>query len=216
VSVYDRIKKRIAERYADLEFAKRMGEAEARIKTLELSERLYYRRQSLLRWRVPEATWPHLDAPQATDAWRASAAFLEADAAEERFLVLAGPRGRGKTVAESWMVAQLSGRYFLAQDLVRLSSFDRALWDELSSVALLAIDDLGSERGNDEFDANLYALLDGRFRRLRKTALATNLTASQFRERYASGPMARLHERLVTGGEWVNLPGVTMRAVGAP
>ena len=186
----------------------RLTELESRIEAMEQREAVYYARKTLERARIPESTWGHLDEPQQTDAQREAENFALGN---DRFLTLAGPLGRGKTVSLSWLTRRIGGRYYLAQEVVQISSFDRKLWDELVALPFLALDDLGSERGNDEFDANLYALLDGRYRRNRKTGIGTNLVAAQFRARYASGPMARLHERLVTAGRWVNLPGESMR-----
>lgn len=194
----------------DPTYLARIEDVERRIAILEQREKAFYRKAGLLRSRVPESTWHFLDAPKSTDAMQAVQLFLASD---ERFVTLAGPLGRGKTVGLSWLVSREGGRYYLAQEVVQTSSFDRKLWEELTAVPILALDDLGSEKGNDEFDANLYALLDGRYRRNRKTAIGTNLTASQFRARYTVGPMARLYERLQTGGRWVNLPGESMRRV---
>ena len=201
-------------RYSDPEFTARLADVEKRVADLEAREVLRHRADRLKRTGIPEAVWGLLDAPQATDAFHATAEFLREAVESGRFLVLAGPAGRGKTVAACWGVWHRGGRYLMAQELVRLSTFDREIWEELAGVPLLALDDLGSERGNDEFDANLYEFLDRRHRRLRKTVICTNLTATDFRKRYAAGAMGRLHSRITSAGEWVNLPGADMRQGG--
>jgi DNA replication protein DnaC len=88
----------------------------------------------------------------------------------------------------------------------------------MAAAPILALDELGAEQGNTAFDANQYTVLNNRFRRERKTVIATNLVAADFRERYLAreGGLDRLHERLVAGGRWVNLPGESMRRQGAP
>ncbi|HET9554921.1 MAG TPA: hypothetical protein VFP50_18290, partial [Anaeromyxobacteraceae bacterium] len=76
---------------------------------------------------------------------------------------------------------------------------------------LLAIDEFGAEYVNEAFQANLFGLLNRRCDDLKPTVLGTNLTAAAFELRYATGPMARLGDRLRAYGQWVNLPGESLR-----
>lgn len=166
---------------------------------------------------IPRATWALLEAPREEPAILAARRFL----ANPRclFLTLAGPRGRGKTSAAAWACYQRRGRFVDAHDLVRAGTFDRALWTALEQAPLLALDELGTEHANDSFRADLFGLLNKRQGNLRQTIIATNLDAAAFKARYLSGPLERLEDRLRAHGEWVNLPGESMRQawkVGAP
>lgn len=158
---------------------------------------------------VPRATWELLDAPEPTAAMKAAADFLAKPAC--LFLALAGPRGRGKTSAAAWACYQRRGRFLDAHDLVRAGTFDRGLWDDLGRTPLLVIDELGSEYANDSFRSDLYGVLNRRQGDLRQTIIVTNLDAAGFRLRYTAGPMDRLEDRLRSYGEWVALPGESMR-----
>jgi DNA replication protein DnaC len=158
---------------------------------------------------VPRATWDLLDAPEATAAVKSAADFLARPAC--LFLTLAGPRGRGKTSAAAWACYQRRGRFVDAHDLVRAGTFDRGLWDDLGRTPLLVVDELGSEYANDSFRADLFGVLNKRQGDLRQTIIVTNLDAAGFRLRYLSGPMDRLEDRLRAYGEWVGLPGDSMR-----
>ena len=158
---------------------------------------------------VPRSTWDLLDKPNMTSAIQACVDFLARPAC--LFLALAGPRGRGKTSAAAWACYQRRGRFLDAHDLVRAGTFDRGLWDDLGRTPLLVIDELGSEYANDSFRADLFGVLNKRQGDLRKTVIVTNLDAAGFRARYTSGPMDRLEDRLRAYGEWVALPGESMR-----
>lgn len=209
---------RARQREQDPVFRERLADVAAEVEAAEAREREVLRRHGLQRSRVPEATWRYLEAPDQTDAIQAAAAFLADPSEAQRFLTLAGPKGRGKTVALAWAVAKNGGRFYEAQELVQLSSFDRLLWEDMAAAQILALDELGAEQGNAAFDANLYSVLNSRFRRCRKTLIGTNCTWPQFEQRYLhrDGGLERLAERLVKGGRWINLPGASLRAVGAP
>jgi DNA replication protein DnaC len=209
---------RVRQREEDPVFREKLAELAADVEAFLAREQKLVRRLTLQRSRVPEAIWAGLDSPEDTDALRAARGFLEDPAAGSRFLTLAGPKGRGKTFTLGWAVAQIGGRYYEAEELVQLSTFDKLVWEDMAAAPLLALDELGAEQGNASFDANLYSVLNVRFRRERKTILATNLGSVDFRQRYLSseGGLDRLEERLRTGGRWVSLPGPSMRSEGHP
>lgn len=167
------------------------------------------RNNRLLRTGVPVGHWQTVEEPKPTPALDAVRRHFDSPR-ECVFVTLAGPRGRGKTVAAEWAAVESSGRYVVAQELVRLSQFDPE-WAELERDPVLAIDEIGAEYMNDAYRANLYALLDARYAHQRKTVLVTNLDASAFRARYCPDPQDRLFERLNTAGTWVNLAGESMR-----
>ena len=209
---------RVRLREDDPVFREKLADLAVEVEAAIAQEVHVRRRLAYQRWRVPEATWAKLDAPDETAAMVHARGFLTAPSAGARFLTLAGPKGRGKTFALAWAVAKAGGRYFEAQELVQLSTFDRLLWDDMVAAPILALDELGAEQGNASFDANLYSVLNQRFRRERKTLLATNLTAADFRQRYLNrdGGLDRLEERLRTGGTWEPLPGPSLRSEGQP
>jgi DNA replication protein DnaC len=209
---------RVRHREKDPLFRENLADLAAEVEAFLANESRLIRRISLGHRRVPEATWARLDSPDETAALVKAKEFLAAPATGARFLTLAGPKGRGKTFALAWAVAKNGGRYFEAQELVQLSTFERLSWDDMVAAPILALDELGAEQGNASFDANLYSVLNQRFRRERKTLLATNLMAVDFRQRYLNrdGGLDRLEERLRTGGTWEPLPGPSLRSEGRP
>jgi DNA replication protein DnaC len=160
---------------------------------------------------IPESFWSVLaKAPEYRPALIAAQELLDGPP-ERRFVVLAGPKGRGKSFALSWAVNRDGGRFVDVQELVTAGSFDRLLWDDLESATVLALDELGAEYLNEAYLASLFNLLNRRYMQNRKTLIATNLEAAAFRERYLAAGMDRLLDRLSTAGEWVTLPGESMR-----
>ncbi len=210
--------RRVREREEDPVFREKLADLAADVESFVANEQKLMRRASLARSRVPEASWGLLETPRDTAALVAVRRFLAKPAAASRFLTLAGPKGRGKTFALAWAVAKLGGRFFEAQELVQLSTFDRLVWEDMVAAPILALDELGAEQGNTSYDANLFSVLNNRFRRERKTVIATNLTGGDFGKRYLAreGGLDRLEERLHMGGDWVNLPGESMRSEGRP
>jgi len=150
------------------------------------------------------------EACDATPATRAVQDFIAAPSAQ-RFLVLAGKKGTGKTFAAAWAAWLLHGRYVDAQQLVAAGTFEGSTWLDLAACPLLALDELGAEYPNPAFEANLYALLDRRYRQGKRTVIATNLNATDFRARYGEHGLDRLLERIKTGGRWVSLDGESLR-----
>lgn len=128
-----------------------------------------------------------------------------------RFLMLGGKKGTGKTFALGVTVWNRGGKYVDAQALVAAGSFDGEFWHELERAPILALDELGAEYPNPAFEANLYALLDRRYRMGKRTLIATNLNTVEFKNRYCEHGLDRLLERLRTGGRWVALDGESLR-----
>lgn len=201
---------RCAARAADPEFQRNAARLAAENAEQERASRESERKAALRRCGVPEGVWGALQEPEETDALRAVRDFLGAGP-RVVFCTLAGKKGRGKTFAVAWAVAQRGGRFVEAQDLVAAGSFDREFWDELEATPLLGLDELGGEHMNPAYEASLYALLNKRYQRGRKTVIGTNQNAPEFRERYGAGGLERLIERMQTAGVWVNLPGESMR-----
>jgi DNA replication protein DnaC len=154
--------------------------------------------------------WSILDNPRPSVALAAVEELLRGPPTRT-FVVLAGPAGRGKTAALSIGTWRRGGYYYDAQELLRESTFDSGLWSRLEAAPFLALDELGAESINPAWEANLYDLLNARDARLRKTAIATNLNAAAFRERYATAGLQRLLDRINTAGDFMVLPGESMR-----
>lgn len=170
----------------------------------------FSKRHRLIRCGIPEEHWRFLEAPKPGPAIDAVRKFL--DGPEElRFLVLAGPAGRGKSFALSWAVYEQGGEFMNAHELANASSFDGAFYDRLESARVFALDELGTEKSHDAYESRLFGVLNNRYQRLRKTVIATNLTPDAFRAHYLGGGLERLVDRLRTAAEWVNLPGESMR-----
>jgi hypothetical protein len=174
------------------------------------NQRAIQRRVRLEESGILERYWSILDLPDATEALTLMESLLSGPP-PFTFLVLAGPAGRGKSAALSIAVWRAGGFYYDAQELLRESTFDASLWHRLQAAPFLALDELGAEATNPAWEANLFDLLNGRDARLRKTAIATNLNAAAFRERYASAGLQRLMDRILTAGEFKILPGKSLR-----
>jgi DNA replication protein DnaC len=159
---------------------------------------------------VPEEHWPHLAEPRESKPIAEARALL-AGPPEFRILVLGGPLGVGKSFALAWAVAQAGGRLVRAADLVEMGSFDREYWDSLEAVSVLAIDELGAERPNVEFESKLFNLLAGRYQRMKRTLIATNQDPDGFKARYAGTGLERLFDRIRNGGKFVACPGESLR-----
>ena len=158
---------------------------------------------------IPAKCHPWLDSPQETPAMTAVRKALAQPG--QMFLVLSGPAGRGKTAAIAWGAYSKHGRFADSATILQASTYDMHLWDDLYRTPVLALDELGTEYVNEAFRSNLFALLNRRSENLRPTLISTNLDGAAFMQRYASGPMERMADRLRAGGQWVNLPGESMR-----
>lgn len=140
-----------------------------------------YRAQRL-RPRLPTVTETAAEAATETDALRGVRGWLQGS---ERWCLLVGPVGTGKSVAARWAVAQVfeTGRWALmtsAARLGRLSTWDDAgELDRLECADLLVVDDVGTEGYNNHARVTVSALLDARHDRGNRTILTTNLVGGQ-------------------------------------
>lgn len=135
-----------------------------------------------LRPRLPTLTETAAAAATETDALRGVRGWLQGP---DRWCILVGPVGTGKSVAARWAVAQVldTGRRALlttAARVGRLSTWDDAgELDRLERADLLAVDDVGAEAANDHARVTLRSLLDARHDRGNRTILTTNLVGGQ-------------------------------------
>ena len=122
-------------------------------------------------------------------------------------LVLAGPRGTGKThlglmIAEERVMAKLGVLYSKVPRLLMnlrtsLSSQNpnlgyQELFDRWVNIPCAILDDLGQERDSDWVQESLMLLLDMRYESNMATVITTNLDAQGIRERYGSALYDRL------------------------
>lgn len=158
--------------------------------------------EMLRRVGVPEEAIRALTALQKTDAVEAALKFLEAPREGRRFLVLAGAKGTGKTVAAAVVargalvrhraMPRASGgeareapvaAFVRATTFARLSLYDagdKAAFEELCRARVLVLDDLASELLSPVTAALLMELVDRRYGGLLKTVITTNLDFGAF------------------------------------
>ena len=122
----------------------------------------------------------------------------------ERFIALGGSRGMGKTLAASYVIAYLGGKYTTAQRFAR-PGLDL---DVLMRVpGALVIDQLGREYSEGWAQAQIEDVVDERYRRKRLTILVGNLTRELFVKRYGT----ILDDRIEGDGAFVVLYGDSLR-----
>jgi DNA replication protein DnaC len=160
-----------------------------------------------LRPRLPTVTESAAAAATETDALRGVRGWLQGS---ERWCLVVGPVGTGKSVAARWAVEQVieTGRWALmttAARIGRLSTWDDAgELDRLERADLLVVDDVGAEADNDHARVTLRSLLDTRHDRGRRTLLTSNLVGgslSRWLGERISDRIASSHVRVETSGK---------------
>jgi len=135
-------------------------------------------------------------------------------------LFLTGPVGTGKTHLAACLVNELiqrETRVLFGNVLDLLGRLRRSYdpeaqeeeWriiDELSSVPLLVIDDLGKEKVSEWVEQTLYRIVDARYRENKALVVTSNFILSEFERRYDEvGPA--LVSRIVEMCEGIRLTG---------
>lgn len=207
------------------ELERRAREEEVR----QREEEARQRRQALLeRSRLPRRYWIcTFDTAKETPENRAALARVRAYA--QNFpghggLFLTGPVGTGKTHLAACLVNSLISReirvlFGNVLDLLgrlRRSYDDDAqeeewrILDELATVPLLVIDDVGKEKVSEWVEQTLYRVVDLRYRDNRPLVVTSNFTLSELERRYPEvGPA--LVSRLAEMCEGVRLAGKDWR-----
>lgn len=143
---------------------------------------------------------PAADAAEARDIQNAYRQALKFAEAPQDWLVIAGGTGRGKTrlAAAIANYCRESGKqvmFVVVPDLLdRLRSsyspqnpraFDE-VFEQVRSVPLLVLDDLGAQSGTPWADEKLFQLINYRYNACLPTVITTNLTVSNLDPRLAS------------------------------
>ena len=150
-----------------------------------------------------------LETKMAISQVRAFADDLDARLAEGRGLWLFGDTGTGKTtlamlISKSALEAgKTVAIYSLPKLLARIRrTYDAepggdsylSLFEQLTSVDLLHIDDLGAEKRSDWVLEQLYALINERYEAQRSVLVTTNLPHEQLEEQIGARTVSRLSQ----------------------
>lgn len=130
------------------------------------------------------------------------------------FMVFSGKPGTGKShlaisIAQEIMAGH-TALYTSAIDAVRMirdtwrrdsNKTERQVLDELASIDLLILDEVGVQYGTEAEQVSLFDIIDKRYRDLMPTILLTNLNAKGMKEFLGD----RSYDRLRENGLWVIL-----------
>ena len=156
--------------------------------------------------------WPKraLQFAEDADVDRPAIVAIEAWDPNRCAIVLAGPKGTGKTVAAAWWAFGSSRvfRFVRAAELVRVGRFDEG-WTDWLKASALCIDDLGAEYADQKgsFVSDLDLLIDTFYADCRPLIITTNCGGAKFAERY--GP--RIADRITECATWAQISGDSMR-----
>lgn len=151
---------------------------------------------------------------RSTLALRAARQFMAQE--DKSILVLGGTPGSGKTFAASWCCAQVphSARFIDSHRLARLDRYKEM--DDLETVALLVLDDLGIEYLDEKgaFLSKVDGLVNARYAAELRTVITTNLPwkaesekKPDFRRRYGE----RVADRIREVGEFIGITEPSLR-----
>jgi hypothetical protein len=153
-----------------------------------------------VRWIVDGALPMDTQALREVRLWHS--ARMSGRASALNTLVLVGMRGRGKTVAAAWLIANVdtSGCYCTAEQL-RLSrrgtrAEERVIYHRALKAGCLVVDEIGREDDLPSADGALFDVINGRRGRLgyRRswTVLAGNISEDVFKARYDESTISKV------------------------
>lgn len=177
---------------------------------------------SLRRQGMPQRVINTLNCMKETKATTAIDSFLETT--EEAWcLVLAGPKGCGKSTAAGKYLAETTKpnvksppnniRWWTSSRISRVSGYDTQL-EKIMAEKIIVIDDLGVEYldKNGYFNHRLDELIDERYSNYRKTVITTNLNSGDFQARYGARVADRIREGFKHGGAYIEIELGSLRA----
>lgn len=151
--------------------------------------------------------------PRDTPAMAVTEKWLDEPGA---WLLLAGSKGCGKTVAATWAVSQAleegkSAAFRPVSAVGALSQYDAgaAEMESLRRVKLLVLDELGVEFASDYAKSRFFELLDARHEAKVKTILTTNLSLEDAKRRLGD----RIVDRIGGDGAVFEFGGKSLRKV---
>lgn len=177
---------------------------------------------SLRRQGMPQRIIETLRNMKQTKATDAISSFLSSER-EAWCLVLAGPKGCGKSTAAGRFLSEItkprsksppnSIRWWTSSRISRVSGYDSHL-EKIMRERVIVIDDLGVEYldKNGYFNHRLDELIDERYSNYRKTVITTNLNAKDFQARYGARVADRIREGFKHGGAYVEIDMGSLRA----
>ena len=177
---------------------------------------------SLRRQGMPQRIIETLRDMKETKATDAINSFLLTDR-EAWCLVLAGPKGCGKSTAAGRFLSEITKpkvrsppkntRWWTSSRISRVSGYDSHL-EKIMRERVIVIDDLGVEYldKNGYFSHRLDELIDERYSNYRKTVITTNLNAKDFQARYGARVADRIREGFKHGGAYVEIDMGSLRA----
>lgn len=147
-----------------------------------------------------------------------------ANGEEKSILVLAGPKGVGKTLAAAWVMfhadpvlpyggkwrTEHAPRFRHATEFAEVSLYGEGDKPErlaIKNTKCLVIDDLGTEIATEHFLTLFDGVFNARYGGMGITAITTNLTAETFALRYGE----RVYDRIRGRGEWYDISEESMR-----
>lgn len=150
-----------------------------------------------------------------------------ADTNAKPFLILAGEKGVGKTVALAYALLALDGEYMHVQDLAERvrpwrDELQRGVKPARLSMPLVVVDDVGTEDKTPRDIAALYAVVDARQGRVRwnggrrqaRTIITTNCGRDAFfgSDTEKAWVEPRTAARLAHSGKWCGCGNVNLRS----
>lgn len=199
-SVFERVRATWRPPTPEEEAARRLEEEDA-----HAARALADQRDTEDRWTqegMPRRAWPHVVNPSETPALSVVKEWL---ASPLTILILTGLPDRGKTIAACWALAQKSGCFIKAIDIVRRGMFDTAWWSALYEAEILVLDDLGTEPLDEKGYAlaNVQALVDRAYDGRPRLIVTSNLALSVLSQKYLVSDGGRSLERVRECGQIV-------------
>jgi len=116
-------------------------------------------------------------------------------------IYLSGTVGTGKTHLAMCLKRQGAKYYHLSEIFRKVKSdfsHEQRLIDDLGSVKLLIVDEVGRQRFSDFEKSLFFAIIDKRWQNVKPTLIISNLSCKEFSEEYGNAVLDRLRPILLT------------------